>query len=193
MLSDAPEGLRNSLEVAVVTPAGTGVFEPDGVRVRWAGLAGDMRPVGVLGRELEPFVTPRRRGVTVPGVRLTPVLLGILDGVSSVLSSDRFEPCLEGGLLPGLLPCLEAGCELGLDPPGVKFDLYDIFLGVRSPVPSVSDCESGVPAVLGLDIGTERPERSLTLVIGPAGVRTELSEEPEGELAVCFDLKADIV
>lgn len=42
---------------------------------------------------------------------------------SPVLSNDRFEPCLDGGLLPGLLPALEAGLELLLEPPGVSVDL----------------------------------------------------------------------
>jgi hypothetical protein len=52
------------------------------------------------------------------------VLLGILDGVaSSVLSKDKFDPCLDGGLLPGLLPVLDWGLELLLEPPGVNVDL----------------------------------------------------------------------
>lgn len=40
-----------------------------------------------------------------------------------VLSRERFEPCLDGGLLPGRLPVLEAGLEFDLEPPGVKVDL----------------------------------------------------------------------
>lgn len=90
-----------------------------------------------------------------------------------MLSNDKLEPCLEGGLLPGRLPAreagLEAGREFGLEPPGVNVDLYDDFLGVLSEGPSVSDKESGVPAdnddldALGrLPIGTDRAERSLT-------------------------------
>jgi hypothetical protein len=99
------------------------------------------------------------------------VLRGILEGVpSSVLSRERLEPCLDGGLLPGLLPVLDAGLELDLDPPGVSVDLYDDgFRGVRKVALSLSDSESGVPAdnedlvVRGrLPIGTDRAERSRT-------------------------------
>lgn len=69
-------------------------------------------------------------------------------------------------MLPGRLPVLDAGLELLLDPPGVKFDLYEGFLGVRKPL-SLSLSESGVPAdnleVLGkLPIGTDRWDLSLT-------------------------------
>lgn len=86
-----------------------------------------MSPVGVLGRE-PPFVTVRRLGVLLVGDAVLPFLperprpdrLGILDDdTSSVLSSDKLLPCLEGGLLPGLLPVREAGRELDLEPPGV--------------------------------------------------------------------------
>lgn len=86
-----------------------------------------------------------------------------------MLSNDKFEPCLEGGLLPGRLPVREVGLEFVVEPPGVKVDRYDDFLGVLNDGPSVSDNESGVPAdkddldALGkLPIGTERAERSLT-------------------------------
>lgn len=37
-----------------------------------------------------------------------------------VLSKDKLEPCLDGGLLPGLLPVLDVGLELLLEPPGDK-------------------------------------------------------------------------
>lgn len=95
------------------------------------------------------------------------VFLGILDGVASskrkyvkiiiihvvlrkkclpVLSSDKFDPCLDGGLLPGRLPVLEAGLELFLDPPGDMGVRYDGFLGVLKEALSLSDNESGVPA-----------------------------------------------
>lgn len=90
-----------------------------------------MRPVGVLGLDDDvPFVTFNLLLVAVvipvrpdnPGVV---VLLGMRDGVSSVeaktqsnknynaksvviclpvLSKDKLEPCLDGGLLPGRLP-----------------------------------------------------------------------------------------
>lgn len=63
-----------------------------------------------------------------------------------VLSNDKFDPCLEGGLLPGRLPVLDAGLELFLDPAGDIADRYDGFLGVRKVVFSLSDNESGVPA-----------------------------------------------
>lgn len=84
-----------------------------------------------------------------------------------MLSKDKSEPCLDGGLLPGRLPCREVGLEFVVEPPGVN--LYDVFLGVLNDGPSVSDNESGVPAdkddldTLGkLPIGTERAERSRT-------------------------------
>lgn len=65
---------------------------------------------------------------------------------SPVLSNDKFDPCLDGGLLPGRLPVLDAGLELLLDPAGEIADLYDGFLGVLKVVFSLSDNESGVPA-----------------------------------------------
>lgn len=86
------------------------------------GLAGEISPLGVLGLELDPFILfVVERAELLPDVG---VLLGILDGVvSSVLSKDKFDPCLDGGLLPGLLPVLDCGLELLLDPPGVSVDL----------------------------------------------------------------------
>lgn len=43
-----------------------------------------------------------------------------------MLSRDKFDPCLDGGLLPARLAGLELGLELGLepglDPPGVNVD-----------------------------------------------------------------------
>lgn len=39
-----------------------------------------------------------------------------------MLSNDKLDPCLEGGLEP----VLEPGLDPGLDPPGVKVDLKHI-------------------------------------------------------------------
>lgn len=71
-------------------------------------------------------------------------------------------------MLPGLLPVLEAGLELLLEPPGVKVDLYVGLFGVLKPL-SLSLKESGVPAdnddfVLRgkLPIGTDLWDLSLT-------------------------------
>lgn len=63
-----------------------------------------------------------------------------------VLSRDRFEPCRDGGLLPGRLPVREAGREFGREPPGVNVERYDGRRGVRNDILSLSDRESGVPA-----------------------------------------------
>lgn len=90
-----------------------------------------------------------------------------------VLSKDKFEPCLDGGLDPVRLAGLEFGFEPLRDPPGVipvLFGVYDGFLGVyRPPTPrllSLSLNESGVEAdnddLDGLDIATERTDLSRT-------------------------------
>jgi hypothetical protein len=112
------------------------------------GLAGDISPDGVLGLDDDvPLETVSfLPGVVVPDLLVPILLLGILEGISSVLSNDRLEPCLDGGLLPGLLPVLEVGLELFLLSPGVTLLLYEYFLGVLKEFPSVSDKESGVPA-----------------------------------------------
>lgn len=87
-----------------------------------------------------------------------------------VLSSDKFEPCLDGGLLPGLLPVLDVGLEFDLEA-GVDDILYDDdgLRGVRNAELSLSDNESGVPAesddfvTLGrLPIGTDLADLSRT-------------------------------
>lgn len=94
--------------------------------------AGDAAPDAVL--EETPFVwvvvvvVPRAlvlvdptdsrdgRGVVV----LVILLVGIRDGVaSSVLSSDRVDPCRDGGFEPARLAGRELGRELARDPPGV--------------------------------------------------------------------------
>lgn len=62
-----------------------------------------------------------------------------------MLSSDKLEPCLEGGLLPGLLPVLDVGREFDLDA-GVEESLYEGLRGVRNVELSLSERESGVPA-----------------------------------------------
>lgn len=227
MVSDAPDGFLVSFELAVCVPEGTGVLDPEGVLVLMAvrsvgalegvagvlnvfpaGLVGVRRPVGVRGLEEERPLS----GVVFLGVVVVIVSVfrpdigvrrvGILDGVpSSVLSRDKLEPCLEGGLLLGRLPVRDAGRELGLEPPGVSVDLYEGFLGVRSEGPSVSERDSGVPkedfdALVGPPelMGVDLTERSRTLVIGPAvGVRSELAEEPEpGVEADGLDLNAVI-
>lgn len=143
-VSEAPEGFLDSFR-----DGGSGVLEPlDGVLVLAdTPLAGLTSPVGVLGRELDPFEgVPSLFPDTLlcllevgvfPVVLLTVVLRGMrLRFVeSSVLSRDCVEPyllggllpCLEAGLLPGLLVGLEAGLDAGLDaglldgrlPPGV--------------------------------------------------------------------------
>jgi hypothetical protein len=164
--------------LGVVTDVSVGILDalgmPDDLP---AGLAGETNPVGVLGLDPPVPFCVLRNDDPAEGTRLeVGVLRGILEGVpSSVLSRERLEPCLDGGLLPGLLPVLDAGLELDLDPPGVSVDLYDDgFRGVRKVALSLSDSESGVPAdnedlvVRGrLPIGTDRAERSRTLVIGP--------------------------
>lgn len=105
--------------------------------------------MGVLGRDKDK---PFDEVVVFLFVKLEgmlPVLndigvrrVGILDGVESslkiqvrtctitscrkvlpVLSRDKLEPCLDGGLLLGRLPVRDAGLELGLEPPGVIEDL----------------------------------------------------------------------
>lgn len=105
---------------------------------------------------------------------------GMRDGVvSSVLSNDRFDPCLDGGFEPWRLAGLEFGFEPALDPPGVipVRGAYDTFLcGVYLPdgpvrPPSLSLKESGVDADSdereGRDIGIERMDRSRTFMMGP--------------------------
>lgn len=104
---------------------------------------------------------------------------GIRDGVpSSVLSKERFEPCLEGGLEPVLLAGRDDGLDGGPEPPGVKLDLpveafLNVDLGVANEA-SLSLKESGVPAdseerdALDAPIGTDLADLSRTLVIGPA-------------------------
>lgn len=85
------------------------------------------------------------------------------------LSKERLEPWRDGGLLPGRLPVLEVGLELGLELPGVEDILYDGLRGVRNTELSLSDSESGVPAeyevfdTLGkLPMGTDLADRSRT-------------------------------
>lgn len=87
-----------------------------------------------------------------------------------VLSSDKLEPCLDGGLLPGLLPVLEVGLEFDLEA-GVDDILNpdEGLRGVRNVELSLSDSESGVPAdkddfvTLGkLPIGTDLADLSRT-------------------------------
>lgn len=190
-MSEAPDGLLDNFE-----DGGRGVLVPlDDVFVLEVDpLAGLTRPVGVRGRELEPFIgVPNffpemllcRLDVgvlpVVPTVRLG-MRLGVAE--SSVLSSDCEEPyrlpCLEAGLLPGRLAGLDAGLEAGrLDgrlPPGVSVLLYDVLVfltGVLNDV-SLSLRLSGVPALrdvreaLVVPIGTLRALLSRTLVIGPA-------------------------
>lgn len=92
-----------------------------------------------------------------------------------VLSKDIDEPCRDGGLEPCRLAGREFGLEPALEPPGVNPVLvlvYETFLGVYLPMPvpvkllSLSLSESGVEAdkddLDGLDMATDRTERSLT-------------------------------
>lgn len=85
-----------------------------------------------------------------------------------MLSRDRLEPCLEGGLLPGLLPVLDVGLEFDREA-GVDDILYDGLRGVRNVELSLSDNESGVPAESDdfvtrgrLPIGTDLADLSRT-------------------------------
>lgn len=66
---------------------------------------------------VDPTDSRDGRGVVVlVGIRR----VGMRDGVaSSVLSSDRVEPCREGGFDPAREAGRELGRELALDPPGV--------------------------------------------------------------------------
>lgn len=94
--------------------------------------AGDAAPDAVL--EETPFVwvvvvvVPRALVLVDPtesrdgrGVVVLVILrVGIRDGVaSSVLSSDRVDPCRDGGFEPARLAGRELGRELARDPPGV--------------------------------------------------------------------------
>lgn len=113
-----------------------GVCIPDGVDVPLVFLvgAGDAAPDAVLDET--PFVwvvvvvvplvlvlvdpTDSRDGlgvvVLLGGIRR----VGMRDGVaSSVLSSDRVDPCRDGGFDPARDAGRELGRELALDPPGV--------------------------------------------------------------------------
>lgn len=66
-----------------------------------------------------------------------------------VLSKDKLEPCLDGGLLPVRELGLEFGLEPGLEPLGVNPDRnVEVFLIVLGNVElSLSESESGVLAV----------------------------------------------
>lgn len=94
-----------------------------------------------------------------------------------MLSRERFEPCLLGGLLPVLLGGRLLLRLPGRLPPGVSDDLTgaDPFLaGGLENDPSLSLRESDVaekderPRDPALPIGTLRALRSRTFVIGPA-------------------------
>lgn len=138
-VSEAPEGFLDNFE-----DGGSGVLDPlDGVRtLEGTPLAGLINPVGVRGRELEPFT-----GVVsfLPDILLCLLDVGVLPprmvlrgmrlGVHESSSNDCVEPYRLGGLLPcldagrllGLLAGREAGLEAGLLdgrlPPGVTADL----------------------------------------------------------------------
>ena len=83
---------------------GAGLAAPDGVRV-------DTPFVFVVG-VTEPTESLEGRGVLVVVTRRC----GMRVGLSSLLSSDKFDPCLLGGFEPPRL----AGREFGFEPPGVK-------------------------------------------------------------------------
>lgn len=113
------------------------------------------------------FVALGLSGVDVDGS----LRVGILEFESSLLLSDKFEPCLDPFRLNGL----EFGLELPLEPPGVKPVLKptDDFRGVypRPILLSLSLSESGVDAESderdGRDIAMDLDERSRTFIIGP--------------------------
>lgn len=139
-LGVVPRELRSGRPGAVPGVCGStevrrGVCIPDGVDVPLVFLvgAGDAAPDAVLDET--PFVwvvvvvpprlvlvvdpTDSRDGlgvVVLVGIRR----VGMRDGVaSSVLSSDRVDPCREGGLEPARDAGRELGRELARDPPGV--------------------------------------------------------------------------
>lgn len=133
-----PRELRSGRVVVPGVPGSTevrrGVCIPDGVDVPLVFLvgAGDAAPDAVL--EETPFVwvvvvvVPRALVLVDPtesrdgrGVVVLVILrVGIRDGVaSSVLSSDRVDPCRDGGFEPARLAGRELGRELARDPPGV--------------------------------------------------------------------------
>lgn len=136
-----PRELRSGRPGAVPGVCGStevrrGVCIPDGVDVPLVFLvgAGDAAPDAVLDETpfvwvvvvvvpplalvlVDPTDSRDGRGVVVlVGIRR----VGMRDGVaSSVLSSDRVEPCRDGGFDPAREAGRELGRELALDPPGV--------------------------------------------------------------------------
>jgi len=172
-----PEGVDWPLKLRLV---GAGLADPDGV----LGLdivlpKADIPVFPFTFVMVEPTDKRDGRGVFVVDDVLPSLRCGIRDGVvSSVLSSDRFEPWCDGGFEPALLAGLELGFDPFLDPPGVSpvlFGVYDGFLGVYLPpaprLLSLSLNESGVDADSddrdGRDIATDRTDLSRTFVIGP--------------------------
>lgn len=86
---------------------GAGLAAPDGVRV-------DTPFVFVAG-VTEPTESLEGRGVLVVPEVVT-LRCGMRVGLSSLLSSDKFDPCLLGGFEPPRL----AGREFGFEPPVLK-------------------------------------------------------------------------
>lgn len=109
-----PDGVELPLMFRLV---GAGLAEPEAV-LRVMVLVPLRRLPGVV------LVTERRAGrgvvplvvLAVDGLRC-----GMREGVwSSVLSSDRVEPCRDGGFDPCLLSGRELGLEPAREPPGVR-------------------------------------------------------------------------
>jgi len=151
-----PDGVLDPLRFRLV---GAGLADPDGVLVEPFALVADGVPTDSRdGLEGVVDVVTRRVGIRV----CVP---------SSLLFSDKLDPCLEPLALKGL----ELGFELPREPPGVIPVLTpaDDFLGVypRPKLLSLSLNESGVEADNedrdGRDMAMDLDERSRTLIIGP--------------------------
>jgi hypothetical protein len=107
------------LLIGVPTPVRVGMLEALWIEPNLEGtpLAGLINPVGVRGRELEPFT-----GVAslLPDMLLCLLDVGVLPEPMMVLRGIRLgvesssKDCVDPYRLGGLLPCLDAGRLLGL-------------------------------------------------------------------------------